>query len=46
MKEDLPEFAGPRRDYKLFKEDVVTLPRVLAEVLINADKAYAVRPTP
>ena len=46
VKEDLPEFAGPRRDYKLFKEDVVTLPRVLAEVLINADKAYAVRPTP
>ena len=46
VKEDLPEFAGPERDYRLFKEDLVTLPRVLAEVLINADKAYAVRPTP
>ena len=46
VKEDLPEFAGPARDYKLYKEDIVTLPRVLAEVLINADKAAAVRPTP
>lgn len=46
VKEDLPEFAGPKRDYRLFKEDVVTLPKVLADVLINADKAYAVRPTP
>ena len=46
VKEDLPEFAGPARDYKLSKEDIVTLPRVLAEVLINADKAAAVRPTP
>lgn len=44
--EDLPEFAGPDRDYSLTKEDVVTLPKVLADVLINAEKAAAVRPTP
>ena len=44
--EDLPEFAGPDRDYKLFKEDLVMLPRVLAEVLINTEKATLIRPTP
>ncbi len=43
--EDLPEFVGPDRDYKLDREDLVTLPRVLAEVLINSEKAIAVRPT-
>ncbi len=46
IKEDLPEFAGPQRDYRLCKEDLVTLPKVLADVLINTDKAVAVRPTP
>lgn len=44
--EDLPEFAGPDRDYKLSKEDLVVLPKVLAEVLINTGKATAVAPTP
>ena len=44
--EDLPEFAGPDRDYKLNKEDVVTLPKVLADVLINTGKATQIRPTP
>ena len=44
--EDLPEFAGPDRDYSLTKEDVVTLPKVLADVLINTEKAAAIRPTP
>ncbi len=44
--EDLPEFAGPDRDYKLSKEDVVTLPKVLADVLTNTGKAVAIRPTP
>ncbi len=43
--EDLPEFVGPDRDYKLSREDLVTLPKVLAEVLINSEKATAVRPT-
>lgn len=46
IKEDLPEFAGPERDYKLSKEDIVTLPRVLAEALVNSDKAVQIRPTP
>ena len=44
--EDLPEFAGPDRDYKLFKEDLVTIPKVLADVLVNTEKAVAIRPTP
>lgn len=44
--EDLPEFAGPDRDYKLLKEDLVTLPRVLADVLVNSEKAVLIRPTP
>lgn len=44
--EDLPEFAGPDRDYSLTREDVVTLPKVLADVLINTEKAAAIRPTP
>lgn len=44
--EDLPEFVGPDRDYKLFKEDVVTLPKVLADILVDSGKASAVRPTP
>lgn len=46
IKEDLPEFAGPERDYRLSKEDVVTLPRMLAEALVNTDKAVQIRPTP
>ena len=44
--EDLPEFVGPDRDYKLLKEDLVMLPKVLADVLINSEKAMAVKPTP
>lgn len=44
--EDLPEFAGPDRDYKLLREDLVTLPRVLADVLVNSEKAVLIRPTP
>ena len=44
--EDLPPFAGPDRDYSLAKEDLVTLPRVLAEVLVNAGKAARITPTP
>lgn len=44
--EDLPEFVGPDRDYKLLREDLVMLPKVLADVLINSEKAMAVRPTP
>ena len=44
--EDLPPFAGPDRDYSLAKEDLITLPRVLAEVLVNAGKAARITPTP
>lgn len=44
--EDLPPFAGPERDYVLFKEDVITMPRVLAEPLVGTGKACNVRPTP
>ncbi|MDO5853390.1 MAG: hypothetical protein Q4Q62_04925 [Thermoplasmata archaeon] len=44
--EDLPAFAGPDRDYNLSKEDLVTLPRAMAEILVNSEKAAAIRPTP
>lgn len=44
--EDLPEFAGPDRDYRLLREDLVTLPKVLADVLVNSGKAVRVAPTP
>lgn len=44
--EDLPPFVGPDRDYILSKEDIVTMPRVMAEALVNGGKAEYVRPTP
>lgn len=44
--EDLPPFVSAERDYKLSKEDVVTLPKVLADILIGGGKAMAVAPTP
>ncbi|MBO4569174.1 MAG: hypothetical protein J5674_04340 [Candidatus Methanomethylophilaceae archaeon] len=44
--EDLPPFAGPSRDYKLSKEDVVTVPKMMAEALINSGMAVAVDPSP
>ena len=44
--EDLPPFVGPDRDYELIKEDLVTIPRVMAEALVNTGKAEYVRPTP
>lgn len=43
--EDLPEFAGPERTYRLIKEDVVTLPSSLAELLVSDGKAVAIRPS-
>ena len=42
--EDLPTFSGPYRDYTLSKEDVVLMPRTLAEALINRQAAVEVRP--
>jgi len=44
--EDLPEFAGPTRDYRLSKEDVVTLPKAMADVLVNTGKAAMISPSP
>lgn len=44
--EDLPTFAGPERDYSLCKEDIITMPKVLAEPLVSTGKACNVRPTP
>lgn len=44
--EDLPEFAGPERDYKLSHEDLVVIPKMLADALVNTEKAKVVRPRP
>ena len=43
--EDLPPFVGPDRDYELRKEDVVTLPRLMAQALINSEKAVEIDPS-
>ena len=42
--EDLPSFAGPDRDYELGREDLVTLPPVIARALVGREKAVEVRP--
>lgn len=42
--QDLPTFSGPYRDYTLRKEDVVLMPRSLAEALISREAAIEVRP--
>ena len=42
--EDLPPFAGVDRDYELHKEDIVTLPATMAEILIKSNKAVAIAP--
>lgn len=42
---DLPEFVGPERTYRLKKEDVVTLPFSLAELLTNDGKAVMIKPS-
>ena len=44
--EDLPAFAGPDRDYNLKKEDLATIPKVMADALVNVNKAVIVRPSP
>jgi len=43
--EDLPPFAGPDRDYELHKEDIVTLPKAMAAILINSQKAVEIAPS-
>ena len=40
--EDLPPFAGLDTTYSLKKEDVVTLPRTIAEILVSRGKARIV----
>ncbi len=40
--EDVPTFAGVDRDYKLRKEDVVSLPKNIAQTLISHGKAKAI----
>ena len=37
--EDIPEFVGPTRDYKLKKADVIRMPAGMATVLINRKMA-------
>ncbi len=44
--EDLPVFAGPDRDYDLKREELVTMPRSMADALIQRNKAVFVRPSP
>lgn len=41
--EDLPPFAGLDTTYSLRKEDVVTLPKTIAEILVNRGKARIVQ---
>lgn len=44
--EDLPTFSGPEQDYKLFKEDIVRMPTMMADALIGRNKAVQITPTP
>jgi len=43
--EDIPSFAGPDRNYKLSREDIVTLPVSIATTLINKGKAVQLIPS-
>jgi len=42
--EDVPTFAGVDRDYKLRKEDVVSLPRTVANTLLSHGKIQLIEP--
>ena len=44
--EDLPPFSGPDRNYELFKEDVVRMPKSMAMALVSRNKAVTVSPGP
>ena len=44
--DDLPAFAGIDAKYTLRKEDVVTLPRAIAKVLIDRGKVRVVQTIP
>lgn len=40
--EDLPTFAGVDKDYKLRKEDIISLPRTVAKTLVSHGKAQVI----
>lgn len=42
--EEIPPFAGPERNYRLRKEDVVTLPHVIGQALVAKGMAQEIRP--
>ena len=44
--EDVPPFAGIDAKYTLRKEDVVTLPRAIAQILVDRGKVRVVQTTP
>ncbi|MBI0582662.1 MAG: hypothetical protein ISF22_00385 [Methanomassiliicoccus sp.] len=44
--EDIPAFAGPGRNYRLQKEDIVSLPPTIARALVARNKAVNVRMSP
>lgn len=44
--EDLPVFAGPDRDYDLKREELITMPKSMADALIQRAKAILVKPSP
>jgi len=41
--ENLPAFAGTERNYQLRKEDVISLPRNIAEILLRHNKAIEIK---
>jgi DNA replication factor GINS len=41
--EDLPAFAGTDKNYQLAKEDIISLPRNIAEILVKHNKAIEIR---
>ena len=43
--EDLPPFSGPEHDYKLSKEDIVRMPKIMGEVLVSREKAMIINPS-
>lgn len=44
--EDLPEFAGPLRNYSLRKEQIVSIPNELAQALVNRGLAKKISVSP
>jgi len=41
--EDLPAFAGMEKNYRLSKEDIISLPRNIADILVKNKKAVEVK---